>query len=50
MHITPDFGVRDDQKYWNKPFGLLDWMQNVLGFPNRASEYNDAIVTSSNHT
>jgi peptidyl serine alpha-galactosyltransferase len=44
MHITPDYNVHDNMKYWNKPHGLLDWMENVLGFPNRASEYNDAII------
>jgi hypothetical protein len=44
MHITPDFGVKGDQKYWNKPNGLLDWMENELGFPDRAVEYNDAII------
>ena len=44
MHITPDFGVKDNQKYWNKPNGLLDWMENELGFPDRAAEYNDAII------
>jgi peptidyl serine alpha-galactosyltransferase len=44
MHITPDYNVHDDQKYWNKPFGLLHWMENILSFPNRASDYNDAII------
>jgi hypothetical protein len=45
LHITPDFGVgTGNQKYWNKPKGLLDWMQNALGFPERAAEYNNDII------
>lgn len=44
LHITPDFDVRDDQKYWNKPHGLFDWMEKELGFPDRAAEHNDDII------
>ena len=44
MHTTPDFDVHDNQKYWNKPHGLLDWMEKELGFPQRATEHNDAII------
>jgi hypothetical protein len=44
LHVTPDFGVKDNTKYWNKPNGLLDWMTNDLGFPDRAHEYNNDII------
>mmetsp|Transcript_5179 Transcript_5179/g.8521 ORF Transcript_5179/g.8521 Transcript_5179/m.8521 type:complete len:511 (-) Transcript_5179:53-1585(-) len=44
LHVTPDFGVKDNTKYWNKPHGLLDWMTNDLGFPANAQEYNDDII------
>ena len=33
MHITPDFGSgTGNQKYWNKPHGILHWMEESLGF------------------
>ena len=33
MHVTPDFGSgTGDQKYWNKPHGILHWMEVALGF------------------
>jgi peptidyl serine alpha-galactosyltransferase len=44
LHFTPDFGVRDEQKYWNKPMGLLDWFEKALGFPERAAEYENDII------
>jgi peptidyl serine alpha-galactosyltransferase len=44
LHITPDYGVHDNQKYWNKPNGLLDWMEKVLGFPERSADYRNDIV------
>ena len=44
MHITPDFDVHDNQKYWNKPHGLLDWMEKELGFPEKAADHDDSIV------
>jgi len=45
LHVTPDYKVgTGDQKYWNKPNGLLDYMENVLGFPNNSAEYNDDII------
>eukprot|EP00547_Thalassionema_nitzschioides_P008075 CAMPEP_0194224584 /NCGR_PEP_ID=MMETSP0156-20130528/37842_1 /TAXON_ID=33649 /ORGANISM="Thalassionema nitzschioides, Strain L26-B" /LENGTH=424 /DNA_ID=CAMNT_0038956227 /DNA_START=27 /DNA_END=1298 /DNA_ORIENTATION=+ len=45
LHVTPDYKVgTGDQKYWNKPNGLLDYMENVLGFPGNAAEYNEDII------
>jgi peptidyl serine alpha-galactosyltransferase len=44
LHITPDYGVRDNQKYWNKPKGLLDWFEKGLGFPRRAADYENDII------
>lgn len=44
LHVTPDFDVKNNQKYWNKPHGLLDWMQQELGFPEKADEYKDDII------
>ena len=44
MHVTPDFDVHDNQKYWNKPHGLLDWMVKELGFPESATDHNDDII------
>jgi hypothetical protein len=46
MHFTPDYSrlkPRVVYKYWNKPFGTKDWMENVLGFPNNPIN-EDAIV------
>jgi hypothetical protein len=35
LHVTPDYGHGDGQrKYWNKPLGVLDYMENVLGYSN----------------
>ena len=44
LHFTPDFGVKDNQKYWNKPKSLLDYMETVMGFPTNAAAYNDDII------
>jgi len=45
LHVTPDFEVGGGNlKYWNKPKGLLDWMENVLGFPDNADEYKDDVI------
>lgn len=39
IHITPDFGHGPgDQKYWNKPFGLLHYMETEMGYSATATE------------
>jgi hypothetical protein len=49
MHFTPDYakilkpGI--DYPYFNKPCGMVDWLENVLGFPHEAPpDQQDAIV------
>jgi hypothetical protein len=49
IHFTPDYakilkpGI--DYPYFNKPCGMVDWLENVLGFPNHAPlAEQDAIV------
>jgi hypothetical protein len=52
MHITPDFGSGEgNQKYWNKPHGILHWMEESLGFgsTNAASSNNDGDTTIEDH-
>lgn len=48
MHVTPAFDDSDggSQKYWNKPNGLLHWMEECLGFDKNSEhhEENDSIV------
>ena len=48
MHVTPNFddSKGGDQKYFNKPNGLLHWMQNSLGFKNDGSAHaeDDSII------
>jgi len=44
LHVTPDWGFRDQKKYWNKPHGLLHWMKNELRPPNNVDEYDDDII------
>jgi peptidyl serine alpha-galactosyltransferase len=44
LHITPDFQYHGRQKYWNKPYAVLDWMKNVLKFPKYSNVYDDAII------
>lgn len=41
IHFSPDFDTSNggDQKYFNKPNGLLHWMEESLGFQNK--EDND---------
>ena len=47
MHVTPNFdnSKGGDQKYFNKPNGLLHWMEQSLGFNGKSShEDDDSIV------
>jgi hypothetical protein len=45
LHITPDFKFSGNIKYFNKPFGIKHWMENVLGYGNGASsQYEDDII------
>ena len=50
MHVTPAFDDSSggDQKYWNKPNGLLHWMEESLGFDHTKADTShrddDAIV------
>ena len=44
VHFTPDWGFKNNNKYCNKPFGLLDWFENALGFPQKADKYDDDII------
>ena len=44
LHITPDFKFADETKYFNKPFGIQHWMENALGYPERAAEHDDSII------
>ena len=44
LHITPDFNFSGDTKYFNKPFGIRHWMENALGYPEGATEHDDAII------
>jgi hypothetical protein len=47
MHVTPSFDDSrgGDQKYFNKPNGLLHWMQESLGFDGTSDhEDDDAII------
>jgi hypothetical protein len=46
LHLTPNFSrIKPglNFKYFNKPFGLKHWMENVLGFPS-SPENVDAII------
>lgn len=46
LHITPDFSKLPNGKsfvYFNKPFGMKHWLENILGFPSKP-ENEDAIV------
>lgn len=45
LHLTPDYSKTAGFSYnfFNKPFGLLHWMEHGLGFPDRLSEYRDTI-------
>jgi len=44
LHITPDYGFRDNKKYWNKPHGLLDWLENEMEFSHDGSRHDDVII------
>jgi hypothetical protein len=44
IHFTPDYShIMDGERYayFNKPFGLLHWLENELGFPKPASMTDD---------
>lgn len=47
LHLTPEYsrikkGV--NFKYFNKPYGMLHWMQFALGYPNNHLVHNNSIV------
>ncbi|CAJ1891238.1 unnamed protein product [Cylindrotheca closterium] len=48
LHQTPDYGNLHngeyEYKYFNKPFGLRHWFENVLGYPENHAEHDDSIV------
>ena len=48
LHQTPEFGnvggLKKAFKYYNKPFGMRHWMENVLGYPENHAEHDDSIV------
>lgn len=46
LHFTPDYSMisgRPIFKYYNKPFGVRHWMENVMGFPDNHAN-DDAIL------
>ena len=46
LHFTPDYSMisgRPPFKYYNKPFSVRHWMENVMGFPDNHAKYDDAI-------
>jgi len=48
LHLTPDFStsVAEGVNYifFNKPFGLLHWMENAMGWPKTLDQHEDTIV------
>lgn len=51
VHFTPEFSGPENgkdfhkvSKYFNKPFGLLHYMENVLGYPSKSAENDDSII------
>lgn len=48
LHQTPEFGkvggLKRSFKYFNKPFGMRHWFENVLGYPENHAEHDDSIV------
>lgn len=48
LHQTPDYSNvhqgEYEYKYFNKPFGLRHWFENVLGYPENHEEHDDSIV------
>jgi hypothetical protein len=50
LHVTPDYGHGDgQQKYWNKPLGVLDYMESVLGYSKTNNNDNHHHPTTSVH-
>lgn len=46
LHLTPDYSTVKPGlkfKYFNKPFGVRHWLENVLGFPENPKN-EDAII------
>jgi peptidyl serine alpha-galactosyltransferase len=46
LHLTPDYSKLvpgDSYKFFNKPFGLRNWMETVLGYPNR-HDHDDTVI------
>eukprot|EP00980_Cylindrotheca_fusiformis_P020975 scaffold7987_cov200-Cylindrotheca_fusiformis.AAC.4 len=48
LHQTPEFGKVPGStksfKYFNKPFGMRHWFENVLGYPENHAEHDDSVV------
>lgn len=49
LHITPDFSripkkKKGSYKYFNKPFGVLHWMEKALGYPENHELHDDSII------
>jgi peptidyl serine alpha-galactosyltransferase len=47
LHITPDYSKTvlpdTNYKFFNKPYGLLHWMEHALQMPQTLSDYTDTI-------
>jgi hypothetical protein len=49
LHLTPDFSnvpkkMPKPFKYFNKPFGVRHWFENVLGYPDNHELHDDSVV------
>lgn len=48
LHQTPEYGYIHKRKipfkYFNKPYGLRHWFENVLGYPENHAEHDDSII------
>ncbi|KAL3902623.1 MAG: hypothetical protein SGILL_010761 [Bacillariaceae sp.] len=49
LHLTPDFSTvpkkaKKPFKYFNKPFGVRHWFENVLGYPDNHQLHDDSVV------
>ena len=49
LHLTPDFSripkkKKGSFKYFNKPFGVLHWMEKALGYPENHELHDDSII------
>jgi len=46
LHLTPDYSKTAgiDFKFFNKPFGLLHWMEHAMDWPSTLDQYEDTIV------